>query len=294
MDNVVINSVSITELIERKEQIEMLIYAFNQQWQQHCVSAVVWDMPLMLEQTVADNIQLRRLSADKAIQETKAMLLCFERKEKQHPATVIRLPGIIRLTHSYYANVAEINAYKDALMARIHTIHPRTRPKYTRIAWPNTSTLQLYRHINAPYSTKRKVLFSWVGHTTSSSRISRDQIIATVNLSRALPPLNVKKGDWDIVIDKELSLLSNLPFTAHLVRQKQVAPHPRVMVYHQEEKQPTRTYGANLPLFIPENKSMAVRELANWDKAQAMQRKQRKDKLPSVLLIPRLHLYLRQ
>ena len=118
--------------------------------------------------------------------------------------------------------------------------------------------------------------------------------MTTVNLSRALVPEGINKGDWDIVIDKELTLLSSLPSTAHLVRQKQVAPHPRVMVYHQEEKQPTRTYGANLPLFIPENKSMAVRELIHWNKAQTMQRKQRKDKLPSVLLIPRLHLYLRQ
>lgn len=284
---------TINELIERKEKIEALIYQFNRQWPQYCTSATVWKIPLMEEQIAPNVITLETLEAEQAIKATQEMLLCFIRKETQHPATVIRLAGIIHLKQSVYATVAEINAHKDALRERMQTIHPRTRPKYVTLAWPGVSALQLYRHIIAPYSTKRKVLFSWVGHTTSSTRTTRDKMIEVVRLSRALVPTGVSLHHWNIVIDKEIDLLASLASNAHLILRKRVAPHPRIMVYHGLENQPTRTYGANLPLFIPDDPAMEVRELRNWNRKVALQRKRRKDTLPITPLIPRIYLYLR-
>jgi hypothetical protein len=285
---------TIEELIERKEKIEALIYQFNLQWPDYCQSAVVWKMPFMVEQVAPDAISLEMLEGNHAIKETQKILLSFSRKETQHPATVIRLAGIIRLTHRVYEQVAEINAHKDGLRERMQTIHPRTRPKYVTLAWPGVSALQLYRHIIAPYSSKRKVLFSWVGHTTSSTRTTRDKMIEVVRLSRALVPTGVSIHHWDIVIDKELELLASLAPSAHLILRKLVAPHPRIMVYHELDNQPTRTYGANLPLFIPDDPAMEVRELGNWNRKTALQRKRRKDTLPITPIIPRIYLYLRE
>ncbi|MCK5810158.1 MAG: hypothetical protein KAH00_03670 [Cocleimonas sp.] len=287
-------TLSIDELIERKRKIETLIRQFNLQWPEHCLSAIVWKTPVMEDQLAPESISLERLVAEQAIQATKQSLLRFNRKESQHPATVTRLPGIIRLTENAYEQVAEINAYKDELRQCLQPIHPRTRPKYVKLAWPGVSALQLYRHIAAPYSTKRKVLFSWIGHTMSSTRTTRDKMLEFVRLSRALVPTGVSIEHWNIVIDKEIDLLASLAPTAHLILQKRVAPHPRVMVYHQQEKQPTRTYGANLPLFIPDDPTMEVRELMNWDNEVSLRRKRRKDKLPSIPLIPRIYLYLRE
>jgi hypothetical protein len=284
---------SVEELIERKEKIVALTSQFNYQWPQYCQSAIVWKAPLMQEQVAPDAIQLERLEAELAIDETKKFLLGFSRKSLQHPATVTRLSGIIRLSQNCYEQVAEINAYKDYLRERMETIHPRTRPKYVKLAWPGVSALQLYRHIIAPYSIKRKVLFSWIGHTTSSTRTTRDKMLDFVALSRALVPTGVSIEHWNIVIDKEIELLSSLAPTAHLILRKLVAPHPRVMLYHGEDKQPTRTYGANLPLFIPDDPMMEVRELANWDRKKALLRKRRKDTLPLTPLIPRIYLYMR-
>ena len=285
---------SVEELIERKEKIVGLISQFNHYWPQYSQSAIVWKTPLMLEQVAPDAIQIEPLSTEQAIQETKKFLLGFSRKNAQHPATVSRLPGIIRLSQSCYEPIAEINAHKDYLRERMETIHPRTRPKYVKLAWPGVSALQLYRHINAPYSTKRKVLFSWIGHTTSSTRTTRDKMLDFVTLSRALVPTGVSVEHWNIVIDKEIELLASLAPTTHLILRKLVAPHPRVMLYHGQEKQPTRTYGANLPLFIPDNPTMEVRELVNWDRKKALLRKRRKDTLPLTPIIPRIYLYMRE
>ena len=288
------SSVSINELKEQKENIEYLIAQFNQEWPQYCTSAKVWDIPMMTDQVAPDEIAITPFTQEAAIDKTITALSNFEWKKEQHPATVKRLPGIIRLTQSCYAQVSEINARKDDLRDLMHTLHPRTRPKYAQMAWPYVSSLQLYRHIAAPYSTKRKVLFSWVGHTTSSTRTTRDKMIETVKLSRALVPAGVSINNWNIVIDKEIELLASLASNAHLVLQKRVAPHPRAMVYHNMDRQPSRTYGANLPLFIPDNPNIVIRELNDWSRKETLLRKQRKDKLPSTPLISRIYLYLRE
>lgn len=286
--------VTLSELIERKERIEALIRQFNKQWPGHCVSAVVWKLPTLTEQEAPDEICLKQFKGPDAIELAMQSLLRFSRQPSQHPATAIRLPGIMRMSRHFYAEAAEINARKDDLKQRMQSIHPRSRPKYASTAWPNVSALQLYRHIAAPYSVKRKVLFSWIGHTTSSTRTTRDKMIESVNLARPLVPTNVTESDWNAVIDKETRELASLPANAHLVLQKQVAPHPRMMMYHAKDKQPTRTYGANLPLFIPEHPGMVVRELTDWSRTEALQRKRRKDKLPSTPVIPRINLYLRE
>ncbi|MCU7801323.1 MAG: DNA replication terminus site-binding protein, partial [gamma proteobacterium symbiont of Lucinoma myriamae] len=190
-----------------------------------------------------------------------------------------------------------LNEAKSSLQALMATHYkPGSRARITQRLFKGVSMLQLYRHIFAFDEPINKILFSWAGRTHSCKKLTEIQVVELLERSRFTVPLTHSYDEWQNIIDMEISHLAYSPSNSHYRLHRPIAPHPRVMIYHEREHQHYEKHDAmlhaNLPIFtyVPGGSSLPeIKALKPWLKDQ--HRLIRKDKLKSEVVVEPLHLY---
>lgn len=274
-----------------------MVHELNHIWPHHVSHAEVYPLPLLEKAQSPDRITPSILSGEEAVQATCQALSQFKWTEQQHVATVMRLPGVIILDKAIQYRFEALNEAKSSLQNLIATHYkPGSRARITQRLFKGVSMLQLYRKVYAFDEPVKKILFSWAGRTSLSKKLKEFQVVELLEHSRLNVPLTHSYDEWQNIIDMEINQLAYSPSNSQYRLHRLIAPHPRVMIYHEQSQQNYRKHDAmlhaNLPLFVyaPTHSSKPeIKALKPWCKDQ--QPKIRKDKLKTKVLIETLYLH---
>ena len=274
-----------------------MVHELNQIWPHHVSHAEVYPLPLLEKAQVPEQIIPSRLSGEEAVQATCQALSQFNWAEQQHVATVMRLPGVIVLDKAIQYRFDALNEAKSSLQNLIATHYkPGSRARITQRLFKGVSMLQLYRKVSAFDEPVTKILFSWAGRTPLSKKLKEFEVVELLERSRLSVPLTHSYDEWQNIIDMEISQLAYSPSNSHYRLHRPIAPHPRVMIYHEHPQQNYRQHDAmlhaNLPLFVyapPHSSKPDIKALKPWYKDQQPQI--RKDKLKTEVVIESLYLH---
>ncbi len=274
------------------------IIEFNERWPSMVISGAVWRLPLLREQKTPDLIPVTRLEGESAVRDAVDALQAFELDLGQAPGTVFRLPGYFVLEETVLEQVRMINALKDALDEAIELTRVElnmikdARPRIMRRALgANFNTKQLLRKIHSFEMPPRKLTFTWAGHTPGTTRIAVGQLReklrdeAQHRADREQIALETTP-EW-----QELRSLVNMDAGEHLVQYKNVAPHPRAMLWFSGSSRYDAMIHANLPVFVVAGPSdLEVVELQTFSKADRIS--PRADKKTREEAVSRLDIFL--
>lgn len=281
------------------EALRQAIVEFNERWPSRVISGVVWRLPTLAEQKTPDVIAIERLEGEEAVHATAEALLAFELNIGQAPGTVMRLPGYMVLEESVLEDVRTINALKEALDASIEETRLElnmikdARPRIMRRALGERfNTNQLLRKIQAFEKPPRKLTFTWAGHTAGTTRVKvgdlRDKLKAEAQLRADRDRVAIEEtSEW-----QELKRIVNMDESEHLVQYKNVAPHPRAMLWFSGKSRYDAMIHANLPVFLVHNEGEwpAIEDLKDFDRE--MRTGQRNDKKPRADVVARLDIFV--
>lgn len=287
--------ITIDEMITRYGEIREAVKTLNLLWPDRVVKALSWQLPITFagEEKKPDIIEVKLLEAEQSIYVAQKAFGQFKRDPYQDPATVMRHPGLLFLAEvgEVKQQVEHINALKNELVKRMHTLNERARNTHVKAAWRGVSALQLYRHITAVDYAPRKALFSWEGRTTSISRPhSKDEFIEIIKKTKDMCPTHVAQSDWDDILRKEILNIQSIGEGGDLVRMKPVAPHPRLLLYKTFDPKANHTIFSNVPTFVKEAPECKVVELSNFDFNKTSKRRKKRVFIP---IIDRLNMYFR-
>lgn len=274
------------------------IIEFNHQWPSLVLGGAVWRLPLLKEQKTPDLIAVECLDGLDAVNAATEALLAFELEVGQAPGTVMRLPGYFVLEESVVDQVRVINALKEALDEAIEVTRLElnmikdARPRIMRRALGATfNTNQLLRKIQAFELPPRMLTFTWAGHTSGMTRVLveklRKKLEAEAQLRADREEVAIESTpEW-----QELRALVNLDAGDTLVHYKQVAPHPRAMLWFSGSSRYDAMIHANLPVFVVVGAvELEVVELKNFSREERTSL--RVDKKPRDEAVPRLDIYV--
>ncbi|ERU30870.1 hypothetical protein Q092_06197 [Pseudomonas aeruginosa CF77] len=281
------------------EALRQAIVEFNERWPSRVISGVVWRLPTLAEQKTPDVIAIERLEGEEAVHATVEALLTFKRDIGQAPGTVMRLPGYMVLEESVLEDVRTINALKEALDASIEETRLElnmikdARPRIMRRALgEGFNTNQLLRKIQAFDKPPRKLTFTWAGHTAGTTRVKvgdlREKLKAGAQLRADRDRVAIEEtSEW-----QELKRIVNMDESEHLVQYKNVAPHPRAMLWFSGKSRYDAMIHANLPVFLVHNEGEwpAIEDLKDFDRE--MRTGQRNDKKPRADVVARLDIFV--
>ncbi|HGM8089987.1 TPA: DNA replication terminus site-binding protein [Pseudomonas aeruginosa] len=281
------------------EALRQAIVEFNERWPSRVISGVVWRLPTLAEQKTPDVIAIERLEGEVAVHATAEALLAFELNIGQAPGTVMRLPGYMVLEESVLEDVRTINALKEALDASIEETRLElnmikdARPRIMRRALGERfNTNQLLRKIQAFEKPPRKLTFTWAGHTAGTTRVKvgdlREKLKAEAQLRADRDRVAIEEtSEW-----QELKRIVNMDESEHLVQYKNVAPHPRAMLWFSGKSRYDAMIHANLPVFLVHNEGEwpAIEDLKDFDRE--MRTGQRNDKKPRADVVARLDIFV--
>lgn len=279
-------------LLALLNQLEEAVDAFNADWPGLVRHIELYKLPVLSAQEAPARILPEYQVGEPAIQLAARAFRTFSREPHQHPATVVRYPGVLVLGDaSLGVEIEQINALKSRIRAIVTSYPPGSRAALTRKTFPGRMMLQIYRRIHAA-SDVRRVLWTWAGHTTSNRRITAEEAAQEIEAARRRPPMHLDRETWNEVIDAELRQLAGIPPSSELVYRRRIAPHPRVIVYpHGSEDKPV-TYHGNLPLVVFAPQSDPLPEISPLRPFLADVRiALRRDRRRLQPLIERAHLY---
>lgn len=280
-------------LITLAEELEAAVEAFNSVWPEHQRHLELYRLPVLTEQTIPLLIEPSLVVGDEAITLAQHAFRAFYREPDQHPATVVRFPGVLVLREPLDAEIAAINALKDKIRSQMTAYPPGSRAYITRKTLPGRVMLQIYRRIHTA-SSVRRVLWAWAGHTTGHRNVTVEQAAEEIEAGRSYPPAHIPRDEWSAIIDAELRLLGTLGPSPRLLFRRRIAPHPRVTIYSQDDKTPPAVHHGNLPLvvYVPEDE--ALPEITRLkDYVEGVRTALRRDRQRLVPVIERIHLYAR-
>jgi hypothetical protein len=286
--------IAINEMTIRYKEIQDAIKTLNLLWPGRVVEALSWKIPITLVgEEKANIIKVTPFKAEESIHASLSVFSQFKRDPYQNPGTVMRHPGLLFMSEigEIKQQVEYINALKDKLVERMHTLNERARNTHVKAAWRGVSALQLYRHITAVDYAPRKALFSWEGRTTSISRPhSKEEFIEIIRKTKEMCPIHVSPTDWEDILRKEMLAIQNVQTGGDLVRMKPVAPHPRLLLYGTQDSKATHTIFSNVPTFVKASPDCKIVELSNFDFTKIRKRKKKRVFIP---IITRLNMYFR-
>ena len=288
--------ITIDEMVSRYNQIKNAVKTLNTLWPDKIVRAMSWQIPLALVENKdqkIETIDVTPLNNEQSIQASLKAFAQFNRDPYQDPGTVMRHPGLLFLSEigEVKQQVEHINALKDELVTRMHTLNARARNTHVKMAWRGVSALQLYRHITAVDYAPRKALFSWEGRTTSISRPhSKEEFIEIILKTKDMCPAHVSPLDWDDILRKEILYIQSVQENGDLVRMKPVAPHPRLLLYKTTDVKATDTIFSNVPTFVKTAPDCTIVELTSFDFSKTTTRRKKRVFIP---IVERLNMYFR-
>lgn len=265
--------------------------AFNEKWPALVVGGTVWRIPLLTEQKTPSRINVQALTGPEAIKASVEALREFERDLGQAPGTVLRLPGYFILSKSVLDEGRALNRCKGELVDAIEAerlfrnIAVSRRSQIMRQALgKNFSLNQLKRSIQVFDAAPRQITFTWAGHTSGKERVTvgqvREMLLAEAHeksLATGEPVTN--SPQWF-----DLRSIANMADTEMLDVPKQIAPHPRAMLWFSERSRYDAMLHANLPVFVLEGQpAPKVVGLKDFDReARSAKRPDIKHRLPAL------------
>lgn len=285
------------DIITIRSQFNALQSALNHfryVWMTEAVTAEVFELPTNSAGLAPAAIKVRHLTGQAALQAAESSYSRLHFLPDQHPKTVFRLPGWIGVKRDLSAEIAEINALKDALAATLLAMEPTQRRLMARQALPQVAIKQCYRHLVQWHPAPQRIYFSWAGITPSSVRISRQDFLDQLTAAEESRPPRFTHEDWLALIETHRQKLGQVPDHLPLVIRWRKAPHPRVMAYDSgQTSNAGRIVPANLPVFVvvEEGKWPTATPLEDFDLANHLRDQPRSDAALLATVIERLHLY---
>jgi len=279
----------IPSVVETRQQVATLLSEINQLTEllaaQSGLEAVAYQLPVMSYAHRCDEIDVRPLFGDEALQFCLSAYRQIYREDDQDPVTSARYPGIIFCSDLMIERVTRINALKDQLAATLSSLKGRPRATFMRQALPNVSTHHLCRHI--PFVLMGaddhflSVGFTWAGNTAITRRMNYEQAISFC--ARRSPTGAIHPNDLEVINAS----------SGNLYERRLMAPHPRInLTTYLSTMQPTSTVmrAANLPLLIatPRDQVIVSPLFSYQDETW---RQSRSDKKPLRPLLPHIDLY---
>lgn len=280
------------EINSAYERLVAAVRIFNEIWPTLVVDGVIWRIPLLTEQRTPSRINVQLVTGAAAIKAAVDAFREFERDLGQAPGTVLRLPGYFVLSGSVLDEGRAVNRCKSELMDAIEAervfrnVAVSRRSHIMRQALgKNFSPNQLKRAIQVFDAAPRQITFTWAGHTSGKERVTvahaRELLLEEaheVSMATGEPVEN--SPQW-----VDLRSIANMAETDLLDVPKQIAPHPRAMLWFSESSRYDAMLHANLPFFVLDGQSVArVVSLKNFDRDQRSARrldmKQRTPALP--------------
>ena len=274
------------------ERLTAAVTALNAKWPSLVVAGRAWRIPLLSEQKTPSNIAVQSITGMEAITAAITAFGEFERDLGQAPGTVMRLPGYFVLSGSVLEEGRAVNRCKTALMEAIEAerelrnVAVSRRSHIMRQALgKNFSLNQLKRAIQVFDAAPRPITFTWAGHTSGKERVTvahaRELLLEEAHeRSMATGEPVESSPQW-----VDLRSIANMAETDLLDVPKQIAPHPRAMLWFSESSRYDAMLHANLPFFVLDGQSVArVVSLKNFDRdlrsARRFDMKQRTPALP--------------
>ena len=239
------------------EQLNETITQFNEWWTQRRISCVAYQVPVLADASVPDELIVEPLNGEEAMSAITRAYGRFALLENQGAGTALRVPGCIVVDDDNMSPVLVVNEAKNALRARIAQATPnggRERERLCRRLFKSCSMSQIYRHIVTVQEKPVIALsFTWNRGAMSSSRMSRDQAHALV--SERLEE-EQSGGDAKSMASLHIASQSIASMRADSVvwRRKNVAPHPCANLVFQrggKGKGQRKMVKANLPIVLP-------------------------------------------
>ncbi|WP_339499191.1 DNA replication terminus site-binding protein [Pseudomonas silesiensis] len=230
---------------------------FDATWPSLVCAGHVWQLPLLNTQKTPSYIPVKHLTGLSAVNASRAAFSEFERDIGQAPGTVMRLPGYFILSSSVLEQGRAVNRCKAALQAAIEAervaqnVSISRRSHIMRRALGKDFSLnQLKRCIQVFDATPRQITFTWAGHTSGKEKVGvgavREYLLAEAQGRAQREGVAIEQTpEW-----MDLRALSNLSDDDVLDHPKQVAPHPRSMLWFSGSSRYDAMVHANLPIFV--------------------------------------------
>lgn len=279
-------------IIAAYERLVATVKAFNERWPALVVDGVIWRIPLLTEQRTPSQINVQIVTGADAIKAAVEAFREFERDLGQAPGTVLRLPGYFVLSGSVLAEGRAVNRCKSELVDAIEAervlrnVAVSRRSHIMRQALgQNFSLNQLKRAVQVFDAAPRQITFTWAGHTSGKERVTvahaRELLLVEAHERSIATGEPVESSPQWI----DLHSIANMAETDLLDVPKQIAPHPRAMLWFSESSRYDAMLHANLPFFVLGGQSAArVVSLKNFDRdarsAKRLDIKQRTPALP--------------
>lgn len=256
--------------------LEQAVGQFNRRWPSCVERCEVYALPAYARNKqrmlVPDAIVPHTLTGQDAIARVRTALKQFKRDRDQNPLSVLRFPGFVSLRQSALDDIAIINELKKELQLVLQLLEPEevARVRLTRRLLPNIAMIQVYRQIYVYDEPVQKIQFTWSQASHSTKKLDRDRAVDQLEVAKRLPPPPEfsDRAQWQPVLDREIQRLQEVDPT-HLVVRRPVAPHPKVMVYFDDEyaqagSRHDRMHTASLPVFVRDNGAMCVTALKTF------------------------------
>ncbi|ANF89302.1 Replication terminus site binding protein (plasmid) [Pseudomonas antarctica] len=279
-------------IIAAYERLVATVRAFNDRWPSLVVDGMIWRIPLLTEQRTPSRINVQIVTGADAIKAAVKVFREFERDLGQAPGTVLRLPGYFVISGSLLDEGRAVNRCKSELVDAIEAervlrnVAVSRRSHIMRQALgKNFSLNQLKRAIQVFDAAPRQITFTWAGHTSGKERVTvahaRELLLEKAHERSMATGEPVESSPQWI----DLRSIANMAETDLLDVPKQIAPHPRAMLWFSERSRYDAMLHANLPFFVLDGHSAArVVPLKNFDRdVRSARRLDMKQRTPALL-----------
>lgn len=297
---------NVIEVRRLYDQLLKEIELFNEIWPKHMVSGAVYQLPIMqkVQAALPTYIPVRKITGNEVLEQARSAFIQVKRISSEHegqeqnPASCFRLPGWIAVSRDLSKEIAELNLLKKELGDYLRTVSVQTRPDFNRKALPGVSILQLLREIRiASTPTPHRMCFTWASAGSLRTVVPREKAIALMQRRKSYPEEGTSAEEWAAMLDERIQQVKDSPSDSDIIRKRQHAPHPRVLIYPERGSVSFESITATLPTFVycpsdTDKPFPKIRDLKVLDRAASM-KISRKKRRPISPLVPGLGLYTR-
>lgn len=290
----------IAALRDRMHQLEATLTELGEMLSQMPLQeAHVFPLPPVAqgeEHDPIEHIEVGYLSGSDALEATLAAYRDHTMRPGCSTKATMRLPGLLRFPASCAESlrplVMAINDHKLAFKELVQQAGSRDQKfELVHLALPGTITLQVYRQISMLEGDLFSMGFTWADKQ-SIKRVTREQVLAMLEVSRGYCPGLSTKEEWNSLIDREVNDVRRVPAGVELRIRRPVKTHPMINLLWSDREPRKQQLKASLPLLVCSDKPINVSPLCNYPPNGRKPRSDRK--IGAVPLIERMHLYTYQ
>jgi len=269
------------------------------------VDCRVFELPLYIDKVVPDEINPKVTGGNSATLIAADALTNLSRLKEQHPASVLRTPGVVIVDRNLTTLVANVNKLKNSLKKQISDRYPdpKARRLYTQSTFEGRMMLQVYRHIytnTVIEKTKTKpqeiripksVRYTWSPYTFTSKPLNRKQAELLL-IERRESKIDNYSENRAKALDYAINLVRESHKDQEFTIRKDRPPFPKANIFY--GPQDIVDVPASLPLLIYQpnpSEPIEIRDLSTYKKSK--RNNPRSDLMDTEIIFKPLYLHVK-